>query len=158
MTATYTPSNESHTGLVGRIILLASDARWCGTIRENLSCVSTRQDRATTSCQPPRTPNDTGETIGKYFHGLYHLLPKSEGCGSIIVMVDRFFKYTTFIPAPVDCTVEETTKLFFKNVVKYWGVPQVIVNDWDPRFTGRFWTELFRLMRSDLNLSTSFHP
>ncbi|KAI5671867.1 hypothetical protein M9H77_12231 [Catharanthus roseus] len=81
-------------------------------------------------------------------------LPKSEGFGSIIVVVDRFSKYATFIPAPTDCTAEETTRLFLKNVV----VPSNIVSDRDPRFTGRFWTELFKLLGSDLNFSTSFHP
>ena len=34
-------------------------------------------------------------------------LPTSEGCGSIMVIVDRFSKYGTFIPAPRDCTAEE---------------------------------------------------
>ena len=34
----------------------------------------------------------------------------------------------------------------------------MIVSDRDGRFTGRFWTELFKLMGSDLNFSTSFHP
>ncbi|KAI5681851.1 hypothetical protein M9H77_03079 [Catharanthus roseus] len=85
-------------------------------------------------------------------------LPKSEGFGSIIVVVDRFSKYATFIPAPVDCTAEETARLFLKNVVKLWGVPSNIVRDRDPRFTGRFWTELFKLLGSELNFSTSFHP
>ncbi|XP_042968946.1 uncharacterized protein LOC122301604 [Carya illinoinensis] len=46
-------------------------------------------------------------------------LPKSEGCGTLIVVVDRFSKYATFIAAPKDCSAEETAKLFFKHVVKY---------------------------------------
>ncbi|KAI5675744.1 hypothetical protein M9H77_06694 [Catharanthus roseus] len=85
-------------------------------------------------------------------------LPKSEGFGNIVVVVDRFSKYATFIPAPTDCTAEVTARLFLKNVVKLWGVPSNIVSDRDPRFTGRFWTELFKLLGSDLNFSTSFHP
>ena len=31
-------------------------------------------------------------------------LPKLEGYNSIIVVVDRFSKYATFIAAPIDCT------------------------------------------------------
>ena len=46
-------------------------------------------------------------------------LPTSEGSGSILVVVDRFSKYGTFIPAPKDCTAEEAGRLFFKHVVKY---------------------------------------
>ena len=72
--------------------------------------------------------------------------------------MDRFSKYATFIAASTDCTAEETTRLFLKHVVKYWGLPKFIISDWDPRFTGKFWTELFKLMGSELHFSTSFHP
>ena len=85
-------------------------------------------------------------------------LPKSEGFGSIMVVVDRFSKYATFIPAPADCKVDEAARLFFKNVVKLWGVPRSIISDRDPRFTGKFWRELFKLLGTELNFSTSFHP
>ncbi|CAL2247615.1 unnamed protein product [Prunus armeniaca] len=85
-------------------------------------------------------------------------LPKSEGCGSILVVVDRFTKYATFIPAPADCNAEEAARLFMKHVVKYWGIPKSIISDRDTRFTGKLWTELFRLLGSQLNFSTSFHP
>ncbi|CAH9095580.1 unnamed protein product [Cuscuta europaea] len=85
-------------------------------------------------------------------------LPKSEGFGSIMVVIDRFSKYGTFIPCMKDCTAEEAARGFFKNVVKYWGLPRSIVSDRDPRFTGRLWTELFKLLGTQLNFSTSFHP
>ena len=85
-------------------------------------------------------------------------LPKSEDSGSIIVVVDRFSKYATFIATPTDCTAEEMTRLFLKHVVKYWGLPKFIINDRNPRFTGKFWMELFKLMGSELHFSTSFHP
>ncbi|GKV30882.1 hypothetical protein SLEP1_g39653 [Rubroshorea leprosula] len=49
-------------------------------------------------------------------------------------------------------------RLFFKHVVKYWGLPRIIISDRDPRFTGKFWRELFKLMGSDLHFSPSFHP
>ena len=85
-------------------------------------------------------------------------LPKSEGYGYIIVVVDRFSKYATFIAAPKDCTAEETARLFLMNVVKYWGLPNFIISDRDSRFTGKFWMELFKLMGTELHFSTSFHP
>lgn len=69
-------------------------------------------------------------------------LPKVGEYGSILVVVDRFYKYATFIPAPTYCSAEETAYLFLKYIVKYWGVPRNIVSDRDSRFTGRFWTEL----------------
>ena len=85
-------------------------------------------------------------------------LPKSENNGSIIVVVDRFSKYATFIAALTDCIAEGTTRLFLKHVVKYWGLLKFIISDHDPRFIGKFWTELFKLMGSELHFSTSFHP
>nr|CAN64050.1 hypothetical protein VITISV_019944 [Vitis vinifera] len=60
-------------------------------------------------------------------------LPKSEDNNSIIVVVDRFSKYATFIAVPTDCTAEETTRLFLKHMVKYWGLPKYIISDRDPR-------------------------
>ncbi|KAH9657888.1 Endonuclease [Citrus sinensis] len=85
-------------------------------------------------------------------------LPKSEGCGSIMVVVDRYSKYATFIAAPTDCKADEAARLFVKHIIKLWGVPKSIVSDRDPRFTGRFWTELFKMLGTDLKFSTSFHP
>ena len=85
-------------------------------------------------------------------------LPKSEGFGSIMVIMDRFTKYATFVPTSADCKVDEAARLFFKNVVKLWGLPKSIISDRDPRFTGKFWRELLKLLGTDLNFSTSFHP
>ncbi|KAK3019066.1 hypothetical protein RJ639_004353 [Escallonia herrerae] len=53
---------------------------------------------------------------------------------------------------------EDTAQLFFKHVVKYWGMPQDIVSDRDSRFTENFWTELFKLFGSQLSMSSSYHP
>ena len=85
-------------------------------------------------------------------------LTKSKDNDSIIVIVDRFSKYETFIAALTDCIAEEMTRLFLKHVVKYWGLLKYIISDHDPRFTRKFWTKLFKLMGSELHFSTSFHP
>ncbi|KAL0381912.1 UNVERIFIED_CONTAM: Transposon Tf2-11 polyprotein, partial [Sesamum latifolium] len=78
--------------------------------------------------------------------------------GSIIVVVDRLSKYATFIAAPKHVTAEGTAHLFFKHIVKYWGLPRDIVSDRDSRFTGVFWTELFKILGSKLSMSSSYHP
>ncbi|GJQ95654.1 reverse transcriptase [Tanacetum coccineum] len=67
--------------------------------------------------EPLPTPKGPWESVSMDF---ITCLPKSEGGGSIIVVVDRFLKYGTFIAAPPDVTADDTAKLFFKNVVKYW--------------------------------------
>ncbi|GJY04167.1 reverse transcriptase [Tanacetum coccineum] len=83
-------------------------------------------------------------------------VPMSEAYGAIMV-VDRLSKYGTFIPVTSECKVDEATREFFKNVVKLWGVPKNIVSDRYPRFTGKFWRELFKLMGTELSFSASFH-
>lgn len=84
-------------------------------------------------------------------------LPKSHGFGSIVVVVDRFSKYTTFIPCQSNVKVDETARIFFMNVVKLWGILKSIISDRDLRFIGKLWPELFKLVGTDLNFSTSFH-
>ncbi|XP_017621263.1 uncharacterized protein LOC108465452 [Gossypium arboreum] len=85
-------------------------------------------------------------------------LPKSDGFASILVMVDRFSKYATFISATKECHIEGAARLFLRHVVKYWRVLLSIISDREGRFTGRFWTKLFKSMGSNLNFSTSMHP
>ncbi|KAE8731731.1 hypothetical protein F3Y22_tig00002684pilonHSYRG00048 [Hibiscus syriacus] len=58
-------------------------------------------------------------------------LPVSDGFSSIMVVVDRFSKYGTFIPASKVFPAEEAARLFLKYVVKYWGVPKMIISDRD---------------------------
>ncbi|KAE8683481.1 hypothetical protein F3Y22_tig00111207pilonHSYRG00030 [Hibiscus syriacus] len=66
--------------------------------------------------------------------------------------------YGTFIPASKVYPAKKAARLFLKHVVKYWGIPKIIISDRYTRFTGRFWKELFKLMGSSLNFSTSVHP
>lgn len=85
-------------------------------------------------------------------------LPKSKGFESIMVIVDCFSKYRTFVASDRDCTTEGASRAFFKNMVKLWDLPRNIVSDRDPRFTGHLWTELFKMLGTELIFSTSFHP
>jgi hypothetical protein len=57
--------------------------------------------------------------------------PKVDGMNTIMVVVNRFTKYAVFVAAPMVCTVEVATELFYRNVVKYFGVPFDIVSDRD---------------------------
>jgi hypothetical protein len=83
---------------------------------------------------------------------------KADGMNTIMVVVDRFTKYAVFIAAPTVRTTEVAAELFYRNVVKYFGVPSDIVSDRDVRFTGRFWTALFNMMGTRLKFSTANHP
>ncbi|KAA0046442.1 reverse transcriptase [Cucumis melo var. makuwa] len=65
-------------------------------------------------------------------------LPKVCDFEAILVIIDRFLKYATFIPTTKQCSAELMAQLFFKHVVKLWGVPTSIVSDRDGRFIGFF--------------------
>ncbi|CAN1260507.1 Transposon Ty3-I Gag-Pol polyprotein [Linum perenne] len=124
------------------------------------TCLVCQQDKVEQKCpvgllEPLPTPQRPWESVSMDF---IIGLPRVEECGSIMVVVDRFSKYGVFIPGPKDMTAEGAATLFFKHVVKYWGIPMSIVSDRDGRFTGKFWKELFKIMGSELNFSTSFHP
>ncbi|KAK2995664.1 hypothetical protein RJ640_008910 [Escallonia rubra] len=80
-----------------------------------------------------------------------------EDLSTILVVVDRFSKYASFIATPKYCSAEDTAQLFFKYVVKYWGMPQDIVSDRDSHFTENFWTELFKLFGFQFLMSSSYH-
>ena len=80
------------------------------------------------------------------------------GGDSVFVVVDRFSKQTHLIPLTTDTSAIACAKAYLDNIVRLHGVPLSIVSDRDPRFTARFWQELMRLLGTELNMSTAFHP
>ena len=85
-------------------------------------------------------------------------MPKVKGVGLVFVVVDRFLKYAVFMAAPSTCIAKVATDLFYRNVVKYFGLPEDIVSDRDSCFISRFWTILFGLLGSQLKFSIANHP
>ncbi|MCO5581802.1 hypothetical protein L7F22_035691 [Adiantum nelumboides] len=53
---------------------------------------------------------------------------------------------------------DQMARLFISNIFKYYGMPQSIVSDHDPRMTSLFWRGLFENMGTTLKFSSSFHP
>jgi len=67
-------------------------------------------------------------------------------------------KYAHFFAILAGYTIAQVAELFFRDVFRLHGLPKTIVNDQDSRFMGSFWQELFRLVGTELTLSTSYHP
>ncbi|CAI5460568.1 unnamed protein product [Closterium sp. Yama58-4] len=86
-------------------------------------------------------------------------LPRTvRGHDAIFVVVDKFSRAAHFIPTHGQVTAEEAATLFVDNVVRLHGVPDSIISDRDPRFTSKFWKQLFALFGTRLAMSSAYHP
>lgn len=70
-------------------------------------------------------------------------LPTSFHYNCILVIVDKFSKYSHFIPVRHPYTAKKIAELFLHRYYKLHGMPQAIVSDRDPIFTSSFWQEFF---------------
>jgi hypothetical protein len=86
-------------------------------------------------------------------------LPETtSGNDAIIVFVDKFSKMVHYAATTTTCTAVDVARIFFDTVVKLHGVPKHIISDRDPRFTSKFWKQLWNLLGTQLKMSTSHHP
>lgn len=85
-------------------------------------------------------------------------LPLSGGSDTILVVVDRFTKYSHFIPMKHSFIAQVVAQVVLDNVVKLHGVPLSIVSDRDKVCISTFWKTLFTLLKTKLLMSSSYHP
>nr|GEZ40863.1 putative ribonuclease H-like domain-containing protein [Tanacetum cinerariifolium] len=86
-------------------------------------------------------------------------LPRTpSGYDSIWVIVDRLTKSTYFLPKKKTDSIEKLTELYLKEIVCKHGVPMSVISDRDNLFASRFWVSLQETLRTQLDLSTAYHP
>ena len=85
-------------------------------------------------------------------------LPEEDGMNTICTVVDKATKMCHFIPCTDKITAKETAKLYWQHVGRLHGIPRVIISDRDPRFTGKYWCELWRLLGTNLRMGSRYHP
>jgi hypothetical protein len=83
---------------------------------------------------------------------------KVGGNSVILTMVDRFSKFTHFIPLSHLYSGNFVAKAFFDQIVRLHMIPYSITSDRDPMLTSTFWKEIFQLARVSLWFSSAFHP
>jgi hypothetical protein len=85
-------------------------------------------------------------------------LPISHVYSVILVVVDRFSKYSHFFPLKHPYTTHSVAQVLLDNIAKMHGVPRSIASDRDRVFTNSFWTELFKMLQTELKIGTAYHP
>jgi hypothetical protein len=85
-------------------------------------------------------------------------LPSSNHYNCLLIIVDKFSKYSHFIPLKHPYTATKVAELFVDNIYRLHGMPKSLVSDRDPVFTSKFWQAVFRATGTQLKLSTANHP
>ena len=89
-------------------------------------------------------------------------LPESKDCDasydSITVVIDLLSGMVHLIPSCTNYTAKQITKLIFSEIYKLHGIPKYYVSNWDVLFTSTFWTHFHKLLSSELQMSSAYHP
>nr|GEY04783.1 Ty3/gypsy retrotransposon protein [Tanacetum cinerariifolium] len=85
-------------------------------------------------------------------------LPVYKGLSVNFVVVDRFTKYAHFVALPTRFNAPKVADIFIYLVVKFHGIPKIIVSDHDPIFVSHFWKQLFDDSGTKLNHSMTYDP
>ena len=82
----------------------------------------------------------------------------SEAANAILVVVEKFSKFAHFIPLKHPFLAASVARLFMDHIFKVHGMPMAIIFYRDRVFTSRLWQLLFRLVGTELRMSTTYHP
>jgi hypothetical protein len=106
--------------------------------------------------QPLSVPNQAWALVSlmDFIEGL----PQSSNHSVILVVIDKFSKYTHFIPMAHPFIALQVAQLYFNQVYRLHGLPQAIISDRDRIFMSSLWQELFKLSDTQLIMSSSYHP
>ncbi|GMF44992.1 unnamed protein product [Phytophthora fragariaefolia] len=101
-------------------------------------------------------PSGCWQSISMNF--MFGLSPGAPGNTGVVVFVDRLSKMAHLAAVPDTIDGEATTTQFLDRVFRQHGLPEAVVSDQDPRFTGKFWTSIFAVLGTRLDISTAEHP
>ena len=85
-------------------------------------------------------------------------LPKRGDKDAILTIVDQgCSRAAIFLPCNTTITGPQIAQLYLDHVYKWFGLPEKIISDQDPRFTSHFGAALTKKLNIQQNLSTAFH-
>lgn len=120
-------------------------------------CLKAKPDRARYPglLEPLPVPNQAWQMISLDF---IEGLPQSGRFNCILVVVDKFSKYSHFLPLSHPFSAQQVATVYIDQIYRLHGLPDSILSDRDPIFTSRFWKELFHQTGTKLRMSTPYHP
>lgn len=126
--------------------------RSCDSCQRN----KTRSHKPSGLLQPLPVPNHSWESCSLDF---VTKLPKTQrGHTAIMIVVDRLSKMTHLVPTRDDATAEQIARLYLDRIYVQHGLPTSFISDRDSKFTSQFWTALYGLLGTSLNMSSARHP
>jgi hypothetical protein len=106
--------------------------------------------------RPLPIPQGVWESVGVDFIGP---LPAAEGAHNcIMVVVDRFSKMVMVRACHLTIKAHEAGALLLEMMLTLGKLPVSIVSDRDVRFTSGAWGQLWRGLKTELKMSTAYHP
>ncbi|GFG20831.1 RNA-directed DNA polymerase (Reverse transcriptase) [Aspergillus udagawae] len=105
----------------------------------------------------PQPSRPFSELSMDFITGLPTVLYGTNPVDSILVIVDRFSKWSLFFPVSTTITAAELAELFHREVELKFGPPNGIISDRGPVFTSKFWGKLCYITKIKQRLSTAFH-
>jgi hypothetical protein len=86
-------------------------------------------------------------------------LPRtSRGYNSICVIMNRLTKSAHFIPIAMTYRVRQYVELYISHIVRYHGIPKIIISDRGSIFVAHFWEQLHECLGTHLIRSSAYHP
>jgi hypothetical protein len=82
----------------------------------------------------------------------------TEGFDMVMIVVDKLSKRAHFEATRNVDDAPAILRLFMNRIVRYHGMPRVIISDRDTKLTSNFWQEFFRSFGTKTKFSTANHP
>ncbi|QRV96035.1 Pol polyprotein/retrotransposon [Ceratobasidium sp. AG-Ba] len=165
---THAHSILAHLGAKKTLMWLRTQVWWKSMVKDVqdycASCHTCAANKSSTQkpmglLQPMPVPSYPWQSIGIDFVGP---LPESETrygkFDMIATVIDSLTRMTHLIPTRQDYTAKDVAEVIFEHVYKLHGMPERIVSDQDSLFTSTFWTRLAELTKTELRMSSSYHP
>ena len=155
-----------HGGFFHTYTLLSRDYWWLGMstfLRHFIAgCALCQQMKVNTHLTvPPLSPlsSTCSHPFQQLSVDLITRLPSSAGYDSLLVVVDHgLSKGVILVPCNKTMDAKGVAELFFKHVFRCFGLHDALISHRGPHFALAFTTELARILRYDLKLSTAYHP